>query len=463
MNVIRGADIQCANNRSGLLCGTCHSEYSLSLGSSRCIICPTHWPAITAALLLASVVVGTLLVALILLLNLTVAKGTLNGIIFYANVMAANTNTVFPSNTFISWLNLEIGFDVCFFNGMDMYWKTWLQFAFPAYLIFLVVMVIIISQRSKRFTRLIGRKNPVATLATVVFFSYAKLLQTIIASLSGTVLKYPGINSTHNEVVWLPDATVRYLSRKHIPLFIAAVLVVLVGTAYTITLFLWQWILRLKLFKWLDKSQKLSLFIGTYHTPYTLQHRYWTGVLQLARIVLYIVSAANIDSDPKLNLTATGVVVTGILLLNKLVEIRGQIYEQWFVEMLEVFCHYNLLFLCIATLFTLDNRSVSTLIAQVSIAFTAALLVAVLLYHFIVEVVSKIKPWRNCIFTQGQHRSIDATVTMEEIRHKVPTYSIVEAPKHSTPVVKDKHAKLLGSSDSEELHEILLDQNDQYS
>ena len=134
----------------------------------------------------------------------------------------------------------------------------------------------------------------------------------------------------------------------------------------------------------------------------------------MARIALYIVSAANVESDPKLNLTATGVIVTGILLLNKFVEIRGQIYEQWFVEMLEVFCHYNLLFLCIATFFTLENRRVSALIAQVSIAFTAALLVAVLLYHFIVEIVFKIKLWRNFILTRRQHRSIYDTVTMKQ-------------------------------------------------
>ena len=112
-------------------------------------------------------------------------------------------------------------------------------------------MVIAISERSPRFARLIGRKNPVATLATLVLLSYAKLLQTIIASISGTVLKYPRINRTHDEV---PDATIKYLGGKHTPLFIVAVVVLLLGTVYTVILFVWQWLLGSKLCQWINNT-----------------------------------------------------------------------------------------------------------------------------------------------------------------------------------------------------------------
>ena len=38
---------------------------------------------------------------------------------------------------FISWLNLDLGIDTCCsVLGMDSYIKTWLQLAFPAYVIF---------------------------------------------------------------------------------------------------------------------------------------------------------------------------------------------------------------------------------------------------------------------------------------------------------------------------------------
>ena len=256
LNNYNGADMQCTNNRSGILCGTCYPLYSLSLGSSHCIVCPNHWPAMMVLLILVFIIGGILLVLILLVLNLTVAIGTLNGIIFYANIIAANNGVVFPPNAFIAWLNLELGFDYCFYNGLDTYWKTWLQLAFPAYVIFLIIMVILISRWSTRFCRLIGKRDPVATLATLLLLSYSKLLQTIIASLSATVLNYPEINGTHdNVVVWLPDASIKYLSGKHISLFIIAFIILLAGIAYTLILFSWQWLLQ---FKRISNTQKLG-------------------------------------------------------------------------------------------------------------------------------------------------------------------------------------------------------------
>ena len=52
---------------------------------------------------------------------MTIAVGTLNGILFYANIVFASADTYLPFSTpnfvtvLISWLNLDIGFDVCFF------------------------------------------------------------------------------------------------------------------------------------------------------------------------------------------------------------------------------------------------------------------------------------------------------------------------------------------------------------
>ena len=460
LNIKNGADVQCANKRSGILCGTCSSGYSLSLGSSRCILCQIYWPIVTVILVTVFIMGGLLLVSIILILNLTVAVGTLNGIIFYANIVAANSNTVFPSNVFIYWLNLELGFDTCFFDGMDIYWKTWLQFAFPTYIIFLVVMVIVISERSQRFARLIGRKDPVATLATLVLLSYAKLLQTIIASLSGTVLRYPGINHTHDEIVWLPDATIKYLSGKHIPLFIVAVVILLAGTVYTAVIFLWQWLLGCKVCQWINNTQRLSLFIQTYHAPYTSKHRYWTGLLLVARIVLYIVSATNIKGDPKLNLMVIGLIVTSTLLLKEFVEFRNRIYHNWFTETLESVCHVNLTFLCIMFFFTVGNSAETVIALHISVSLTIALLLVVLMYHIFSEVISKTKLWRN--YKESQQRLLCDATTVVENNPPVPTYSIIEGPKRSSvkPVIKRKKLK---SSFDGELKEILLDENEQYT
>ena len=248
LNLPNGSDAQCANGRTGLLCGTCQPGLSLSLGSSHCIHCPPHWPVSLTAIIIATLLAGILLVVFIMLLNLTVAIGTLNAIVLYANILAIRNSTFLKfSNTnfaavFISWLNLEVGIDACFFERMDAFWKTVLQLAFPTYIISLVIIVIIIGEHSSRFSNLIGKRNPVATLATLILLSYTKLLNTVITSLSFAVLHYP---DGSQRTVWLTDASVDYLRGKHIVLFTAAIGILMIGIFYTYLLAVAPYLSRL--------------------------------------------------------------------------------------------------------------------------------------------------------------------------------------------------------------------------
>ena len=165
-------------------------------------------------------------------------KGILNAMIFYANIMHLGGNQGLflqferPNfvSIFIAWLNLDIGFDVCFFKGLDVYIKQWLQLIFPTYLIILVITVIIACNFSSTFAKLIGKRNPVATLATLILLSYARLLNSTIDILSFAIIQYTPMdeNDSFKETVWLTDASIPYLSGKHIPLFIVAILIHLV-------------------------------------------------------------------------------------------------------------------------------------------------------------------------------------------------------------------------------------------
>ena len=122
LNIPGRADAQCAYNRTGVLCGACQKNLSLSLGSSHYVSCYSHWPVVFVAILLAAITAGILLVTLVLFLNMTVAIGLINGFIFYANIVAASSTVFIPSSestfpkVFITWLNLDIGLDVCFFD-----------------------------------------------------------------------------------------------------------------------------------------------------------------------------------------------------------------------------------------------------------------------------------------------------------------------------------------------------------
>ena len=391
-----GSDVQCNFNRSGALCGMCRSGFSLSLGSSHCVQCSAQWPLLFVAILTAAFLAGVALAAILLFLNLTVATGVLNGIIFYANVIHANSSTFFPFvernyiTVFIAWLNLELGIDTCLFEGMDTYWKTLLQLAFPTYVICLVVIVILISEFSTKFARLIGRKDPVATLATFILLSYTRFLQTITVALSFSILDYP---NGSRKVVWLPDGTVSYLRGKHILLFFIAMLILLVGIAYTTLLFSWQWLIyyqNKKVFKWV-RYQKFYLFLEPYHAPYNFNHCFWTGLLLLVRVVLYIASTLNVSRAPGVDLLVTGIVTIGLLLLKGHVGSKSSIYRKWPVDVLETTCYVNIIIISFARFHTLESNQDENVVAYISGTITLALFLVVVVCHMFPEVCHRTK------------------------------------------------------------------------
>ena len=257
----------------GLLCGRCSENLSLVLGSSRCLGCSNFYLTLLAAFGFA----GFALVVLLLVLRLTVAAGTINGLIFYANIAAVNSAIFFQPRTtniltvFIAWLNLDLGIETCFYNGMDAYVKTWPQFAFPLYVWALVGMIIIGSHYSGRVAKLFG-SNPIAVLATLFLLSYAKLLRTIFAALSFTFLEYPN----KQIAVWLYDGNITYFSEKHIPLFTAAVVcLIFLFLSYTMLLIFGQWFQaksKLKIFSFIN-SCYVKPFLDAYHAPYCNKHR----------------------------------------------------------------------------------------------------------------------------------------------------------------------------------------------
>ena len=130
-------DEQCVFHRSGILCGACQNNLSHVFGTSACRECSSLWALLWVPVIALA---GIALVVLLIVLNFTVSVGTINGLIFYANIVRANHATFFPPNTtnsflswFIAWINLDLGIETCFYNGLHAYVKTWLQFVFPLY------------------------------------------------------------------------------------------------------------------------------------------------------------------------------------------------------------------------------------------------------------------------------------------------------------------------------------------
>ena len=110
-------DVQCQFNRTGILCSQCQHPLSMVFASSRCMKCTNVHILITIIV----VVAGIVLVVLLYVLNLTVTNGTINGIIFYANIVSindsvflVNDNVFKPLSIFISFVNLNSGTETCF-------------------------------------------------------------------------------------------------------------------------------------------------------------------------------------------------------------------------------------------------------------------------------------------------------------------------------------------------------------
>ena len=385
------SDLQCKHNRSGFLCGHCKDGYSLVLGTSQCRKCNNRH----LVLLIPFVIMGIKLVFLLLVCKLTVATGTLNGLVFYANIVGVNRTIFLPAESadvfsvFIAWLNLDFGIEKCFYDGMDAYSKTWLQFVFPVYIWALVVLMILVSHYSQRFANLLGN-NPVPVLATLILLSYTKILRTLITVVYFTFLEYP----TYSRVVWLHDANIDYIVGKHTPLFLVAMLIILtLFLPYTLLLIFGQWlpaISHLRLFSWVN-SARLKPFMDSYHAPYKAKHRYWPGLLLVLRFVLLLVFALNPQQDPSINLL---VISLGTALLQLWAWVSGGVYKNWCLDALEGSFALNLIMLCVATFYVNTSGGNQHAIEYTSLSIAFTTFIAILGYHSFQQL-SHTKVWKK--------------------------------------------------------------------
>jgi hypothetical protein len=373
-------DQQCALHRSGTLCGGCRTNFSQVLGTSKCKICTnSRLPLIPFLLALA----GVALVLCLTFLNITVTVGTINGLIFYANIVKATDAFFFPQSAsdsifsiFIAWLNLDIGIETCFYDGLDAYTKTWLQFIFPLYIWFIVIIIIIAAHHSTKISKLVG-KNPVQVLATLFLLSYAKMLRTIITIFSSTTLTYP---DGYVKRVWLYDGNLDFLKGRHIPLFIVALMfLILISVPFTATLMCIQWLQKIshiKIIAWVTKLQPL---FDAYTGPYKVKHRYWVGLLLLIRVCLFLVFSLNIYGDPTINLLA---IVAFMFTLFAYLSIIGGVYKLWWINIIESAFILNLGLLSAAGLYKVAaNVAITPAITYTSTGVAFILLIAIVSYH----------------------------------------------------------------------------------
>ena len=373
---VTSPDPQCLHKRSGILCGQCTKGLSLMLGSSQCGQCTNNH----IALIIPFAVAGIALVAFVIALNLTVSVGTINGLIFYANVIKIYEPIFFPNGSipflsqFISWVNLDLGIKTCFFHNMDSCSKTWLQFIFPAYVWFLLILIIILSQYSSKVVRLVGRQA-IPVLATMILLSYTKLIRTVFQA-----LYFTNIHCSGNRLQrWTIDANIQYLGGCHIPLFLfsLAVLIILIVpyTFYLLTIPLFEGPLS----KYICCCQKFSTnmkpFFDAYGGPYKDKCRFWTGFLLLVRVILALVVSLDTDDNVSLDVLTSFLIV--IIIMYFLLE---GVYRHFPLLCLEEFFIINLMLMVHVNLQT-SEKSKRQILSIILISMSFAVFCGVILYH----------------------------------------------------------------------------------
>ena len=377
------SDLQCNYNRSGILCGQCIQGLSLMIGSNRCANC-TDTKLVSVSIIILAAVAGVVLIILLMLLNLTVSVGSINGLLFYANLVKLNESVFFSSGNipvvtqFISWCNLDMGLEYCFIDKLDGYVKTWLQFVFPLYVWFLVIVIILGCRYSGRLSRLCGR-NAVPVLATLILMSYTKLSRTATNALMINTLQC----GEYKWSVWNVDGNIAYLGGKHAVLFTVSLLFLITGLVHTGLVFSSQWLQRYsgKCCKSTrDPVVRLKPLIDAYTGPFQDKYRFWTGLCLIVRLMLTVVFSFTTTLQSKLNNYIILLTVGAMIVF---IAVSGRVYKDKHLTVLEIFSYVNIICLCVMTVLFTESYSH---VVSINVIVSVSVSIEILLFVIIVTV-----------------------------------------------------------------------------
>ena len=101
--------------------------------------------------------------------------------------------------------NLDLGIEMCFYDGMTAYVATWLQFIFPLYLLLIVLGLVMASRYISRVEK-ITRKKVIPVIATLYLLSYNKIMMVTFRRL----FSYNSIGYLYSGRTKLYSVVIRY-------------------------------------------------------------------------------------------------------------------------------------------------------------------------------------------------------------------------------------------------------------
>ena len=379
------ADPLCVSGRTGILCGSCKEGLSVVFGSPECKRCSNANIAYIVIFILA----GLILVSIMFLLDLTITTGTINGLLFYANIVNIDSNIYFRGTdqrfflVFISLLNLELGFPLCFYDGMKGNIKLLLQYAFPIYLLLLMLAIRRLGLHTTIMRRILSRFDGIHVFATINYMIFSKLLLTV--AYSTTFARYVSEDSNQDRFVWFYDGSSN--GKDPLTIFTSVLAgLVLFGLIlpYILLISFHKYIRKVtSSVKYLTKvmsSVCLNALIDATCAPYKDRMRYWFGVRLMLITILYFIVSNLSAHRPHLALTIQHGFMVGYAFL----QIFLQPFKQQSIAILDTSFILNLILLTIGTSYIQRDggrmKDQSVVVAlSVSIAFIT--FVGILVYH----------------------------------------------------------------------------------
>ena len=196
--------------------------------------------------------------------------------------------------------------------------------------------------------------------------------------------------------MWLYDGNIKYLTGKHIPLFLVALFTLLfLFVPYTLLLLLGQWLQtysRNRFLFWVNNF-RVKAILDAYHGPLSNSHRYWVGLLLVLRCCLSIVFALNALGNPAVNLLAISIIAFYLAFVKMYIKM---VYKNWCLDVLEASFLLNVGTFTVATYYTNIAGGNQLALASVSVGTAMVTFVMILLYHSYCQVTES-RVWRDVI------------------------------------------------------------------
>ena len=278
-------DKQCQEgyNRSGIVCGNCTEGYSTVFGSNRCLKCSNKY----VSMIIVFALLGIALVSAISFLQITISEGYLNGMLFYANVLNLYLPLLTKSGSnivhiffLVSLLNLNLGFESCFYDGMNALARTGLNLVFPFYIFSLMFIIILLVKWSNRFSIWFTRNgfSAAKVFVTLLVMSYSSLLETCIEILGVDTIRA----GNHTHIRWRIDDNQAYFHGGHAALgFVAIILIIFLLPIPFLLLF------EGRIFKFRIFHRYKPLYDAVW-APFKPKFRFWVGLRLILRGLPFI-------------------------------------------------------------------------------------------------------------------------------------------------------------------------------